>query len=80
MAGYDWIPAGGGNGPIVRGSALGGMGRWCPETGFTQCHGGTWSPQLGRFVSIPVVPTLIGVGPPQARDACNNSIRIGGDK
>jgi hypothetical protein len=50
MAGYDWIPAGGDNGPIVRGSALGGMGRWCPETGFTQCHDGTWSPQLGRTV------------------------------
>jgi len=26
------------------------MGRWCPETGFTQCHDGTWSPQLGRTV------------------------------
>jgi hypothetical protein len=50
MAGYDWIPAGGGNTPITKGSALGGMGRWCPETGFTQCHDGTWSPQLGRTV------------------------------
>jgi len=49
MAGYDWIPAGSDT-PIVRGSALGGMGRWCPETGFTQCHDGTWSPQLGRTV------------------------------
>lgn len=54
LSGWDWVP--GANVPIVRGSALGGCGRWCPETGFIQSHGGTWSPQLGRTVSTPTLP------------------------
>ena len=28
-----------------------GCGRYMPETGFFQCHGGVYSPQLGQQVS-----------------------------
>lgn len=42
LCGDDWLPTG---------DASDGLGRWCPETGFTQRLGATFSPDLGRSVS-----------------------------
>jgi YD repeat-containing protein len=42
LGGDDWVPMS---------SASDGLGRYCPETGFTQGLGATFSPQLGRDAS-----------------------------